>query len=344
MVLSNEACSSPAPCSAALPVASCWRAWDVHDFFTLARIVLSLPFKVCSSPECRLMGISTSVGMLLLRARLHGARFTRVVTIGRQSLTIPKRDLKAMARKLGIHDIDWKTFASNGFAEEFFRYFLASESVQSIDYSDYEKVDIVHDLNIQIFSELNGAFDALVDGGDLEHIFDVKQVLINYMNMVKVGGSLFVITTANNLCGHGFYQFSPAFFYRVFDQANGFIVNDAILIECPLLSVETSRRQRCFRVVDPAEVGRRVELINDKPVLIFIHATRISNETPFRETPIQSDYREKWQSAAAIDSTEKIIQPFAYLNIWREFLCKLKQRKKNCLTNDDFFQPLGPLI
>jgi hypothetical protein len=290
------------------------------------------------------MGINTSVAMLLVRARLHGTRFTRVVTIGRQALTIPKKDLKMMARKLGIHGIDWKSFASKVFAEDFFRYLLGAESVQSIDYSDYEKVDIVHDLNTQIPDDLDGAFDVLIDGGSIEHIFDVKQVLTNYMNMVKVGGCLFLITSANNQCGHGFYQFSPEFFYRVFGHANGFIVNDTILIECPLLNLGASRRQRCFRVVDPAEVGRRIDLVNRKPVLIFIHATRISNETPFREVPLQSDYREKWQSAATDHALEEAAKPFEYLTTWQEFCRKWRQRKENSLANDHFFEPLRPII
>ena len=124
----------------------------------------------------------------------------------------------------------------NGFADDFFRLLLGAESIKSIDYSDYEKVDIIHDLNTPVPENLHGAFDAVVDGGSLKHIFDVKQVLTNYMNMTKVGGCLFIVTTANNLSGHGFYQFSPEFFYRVFGHANGFIVNDVILIECPLLS------------------------------------------------------------------------------------------------------------
>jgi hypothetical protein len=57
--------------------------------------------------------------------------------------------------------------------------------------------------------------------------------------------------------------------------------------------VETSRHQRCFRVLDPAKIGRRIELVTRKPLLIFLHATRISNEVPFRNIPLQSDYRDK---------------------------------------------------
>lgn len=291
------------------------------------------------------MGLNTSIAKLLVRARLHGAGFARTVTIGRQSLAIPKKDLKAITRKLGIRGIDWSHFAANGFADDFFRSLLGAESVQSIDYSDYENVDIVHDLNRPVPEALHGTFDALVDGGSLEHIFDVKQVLTNYMNLIKVGGCLFVVTTANNMCGHGFYQFSPEFFYRVFGHANGFIVNDAILIECPLLSVETSRRQRCYRVVDPAKIGRRIELITRKPVLIFLHATRISNEVPFREIPLQSDYREKWQSPnVAQEAPDDIVKPFEYLTALGELRGRWREARENSLANDRFFEPLKRVI
>jgi hypothetical protein len=291
------------------------------------------------------MGINTSIAKLLVRARLHGVSFARTGTIGRQSLAIPKKDVKAIARKLGVRGLDWSRFATNGFADDFFRSMLGSESLQSIDYSDYEGVDIVHDLNAPVPETLHGSFDALIDGGSLEHIFDVKQALANYMNMVKVGGCVFVVTTANNMCGHGFYQFSPEFFYRVFGHANGFIVNDAILIEYPLLSVETSRHQRCFRVVDPAKIGQRVDLITSKPVLIFVHATRISNEEPFRETPLQSDYREKWQPAnPAQVEVDETAEPFRYLSALEEFKGRLRQARENSLSNDRFFEPLERVI
>ena len=40
--------------------------------------------------------------------------------------------------------------------------------------------------------------------------------------MLTVGGSIFVNTPANNMMGHGFYQFSPELMYRIFAEANGF--------------------------------------------------------------------------------------------------------------------------
>jgi len=70
-----------------------------------------------------------------VRARLHGVSFARTGTIGRQSLAIPKKDVKTIARKLGVRGLDWSRFATNGFADDFFRSLLGSESLQSFDYS-----------------------------------------------------------------------------------------------------------------------------------------------------------------------------------------------------------------
>ena len=44
------------------------------------------------------------------------------------------------------------------------------------------------------------------------------------MEMVKRGGHFIGVTTLNNFCGHGFYQFSPELYYRVFAPGNGFEV------------------------------------------------------------------------------------------------------------------------
>jgi hypothetical protein len=286
------------------------------------------------------MGINTSIGMLLMRAQKRGARFDDVLTIGRQSLSIPVSELQVMASRLGVPEIDWSTFAGDGFAEDFFRLLLGARSVSSIDYSDYQHVDIVHDLNTAVPPCLERRFDTVIDGGSLEHIFDVKQTLGNYMNMVDIGGRLFITTPANNMCGHGFYQFSPEVFYRVFNDANGFRVNDVILIETPLLSAEASRHWRYYRVVDPATAGRRILLSNKKPVMMFLDATRISDKVPFCAPPIQSDYRRKWKRPKSRDLSAG---GFEYVPIWEELRRRFRQHRKSSLRNRRFFEPLDPL-
>ena len=128
----------------------------------------------------------------------------------------------------------------------------------------------------------------------MEHIFDIKQVLSNYMALPKIGGDVHICTNANNLCGHGFYQFSPEFFYRVFSEANGFRIEQVCMIETPFHLVEKSPRQRVFEAADPMSVGKRMVVVTDKPVSIYVHARRIADRPLFADPPYQSDYRIEW--------------------------------------------------
>ena len=67
--------------------------------------------------------------------------------------------------------------------------------------------------------ERAGQFDVVYDGGTLEHVFNFPVALRNAMELLRPGGRLFTIhTCANNLCGHGFYQFSRELFYRTLSQ------------------------------------------------------------------------------------------------------------------------------
>ena len=93
------------------------------------------------------------------------------------------------------------------YADNYLELILETHDIKALDYSAYEGCDIVHDLNTPIGPELHGRFDAVIDGGCLEHIFNVPMALANYMNLVRNGGSLFIATMANNHMGHGFYQF-----------------------------------------------------------------------------------------------------------------------------------------
>jgi SAM-dependent methyltransferase len=296
------------------------------------------------------MGIKTSVAQLLVRAKEQGACFAATATIGRQSLTVPEADLAGLARRLGVAMPDWQSFAADGFSEDFFRLYLGAATVTSFDFSAYQSASIVHDLNVAIEPLLHRTFDAVFDGGTLEHLFDIKQVLSNYMNLVKVGGSLFICTNANNLCGHGFYQFSPEFFYRVFTEANGFEVESLCLIETPLIFVEKSARQRVFSVVDPASVGKRAVIVTDRPVSIYVHARRTADRPLFAQAPCQSDYSTRWNDADDDDTSVSPAkaradangQRFAYVSDWETWRRTLRQRRKNSLRNRKMFKPLVP--
>jgi 2-polyprenyl-3-methyl-5-hydroxy-6-metoxy-1,4-benzoquinol methylase len=292
------------------------------------------------------MGIKTSVAALLVRAWEQGATFSRTATIGRQSLTVPLADLTELARRCGAPAPD-EGFAADGYCEDFLCRFLRAEQVVSFDASEYQSVSVAHDFNRPLPEDYAESFDAVIDGGTMEHIFDVRQVLQNYMGMPKVGGSLFICTNANNLCGHGFYQFSPEFFYRVFCEANGYRVETLCLIETPLHIVERSARQRVFEAADPAEVGKRTVIVTDKPISIYVHARRTTLRPLFATPPVQSDYAARWLDDGA-DEAAPATPPangqrrFAYISTWETLRRGARQRRKNSLRNRKWFKPLTP--
>lgn len=300
------------------------------------------------------MGIMSSVAALLVRAREQGASFERTATIGRQSMAVPVADFTAFARRLGIEEPDYATFGADGYCEDFLRLFLGACSVTAFDASNYQHAGIVHDFNVPLPQEHYQAFDAVIDGGSIEHIFDIRQVLENYMNLVKVGGHVFICTNANNLCGHGFYQFSPEFFYRVFSEANGFRVRSLCLIETPFHLVEKSSRQRIFAAADPPSVGKRMVLVTDKVISVYVDAQRVALRPLFAEAPYQSDYRFEWNAHAVEEASAGDAEAlpgasgrnryeFTYLSAWNSFRRSLLQRRKNSLRNRRWFKPLDPL-
>lgn len=239
------------------------------------------------------MGINFSYAALLARARENHVSFNEILTIGHLNLYISPDQLRRLAERFRVV-LDPAAVASDEYADRFFREFLQVGRVKALDYSNYEGCDIVHDLNYPIDNALHERFDAVIDGGSLEHVFHFPVAIANCMNMVKVGGSVFLFTMANNHAGHGFYQFSPELFFRVFQPDNGFEIRDVILETHQFPGGELSRRTKCFSVVDPAVAKTRVGLVSKSPVMMMVHAVKRESKTPFASFPIQSDYASRF--------------------------------------------------
>lgn len=103
----------------------------------------------------------------------------------------------------------------------FFR-LLTGKPVFALDSSAYEGAEYIWDLNKPISHEWYGKFGTVIDSGTLEHLFDVKQAMWNINNLVTKEGRIIHMSPANNYMEHGFYQFSPTFFYDYYGT-NGFV-------------------------------------------------------------------------------------------------------------------------
>jgi len=255
------------------------------------------------------MGLDINGTKFLLYAGKHGVSFEDTAMIGRQSMLI---EADRLGRNLALFGYEASSEESgrllnSGFAEEFLG-LLGAGSITSFDASDYEGASIVHDMNTPIADEYKGRFSAVLDGGTLEHVFNLPMALQNCMEMVRVGGHFLTIAPANNYFGHGFYQFSPELFYRVLSEANGFAVEKMMVYE------ETFEND-WFEVADPAVIGERVVLMNREPTLLLVIARRVAEVAVSMTSIQQSDYKAAWQeegAAAAINET-----PGVLAKVWR---------------------------
>lgn len=250
------------------------------------------------------MGINVNGLRFLLYAKSAGVDFTRTAMIGRQGLHLGFDRFCNVITAEFNYDIDVKTLEAiyhEKYCDEFLR-FLGASVVHSFDYSDYEGSTHVHDFNQPVPEEYLSRYTAIVEGGTLEHIFEFPTAIKNCMRMIEVGGHYLGISPTNNYMGHGFYQFSPELYFRVFSADNGFQIERVILHE----GRET---KKWYTVPDPEDVKHRVGITNTTPTLLLILAKKLLDSPIFATPPQQSDYVSTWnktKSEAKASVTKKI--------------------------------------
>ena len=229
------------------------------------------------------MGFDGSDLRFLLSAKRLGLKGDAICTLGRQTLFLSQRELNLILKEYGREHFSLPKGRSMYLADDVLRP-LGFRKIDSMDASDHEGANIIHDLNHPVPFEMQEKYDLVWDGGTLEHIFNFPTALENTMRMVKVGGHVVLHTPANNQCGHGFYQFSPELFFRVFVPDNGF----------ELLRIYMTCNGHHYHVADPASVHGRVELLNSQGSLLMVHARKVAHVPDALKTPQQSDYLAVW--------------------------------------------------
>jgi SAM-dependent methyltransferase len=238
------------------------------------------------------MGLDVNGVRLLLAARARGARFDRTLMIGRQQLNVYPAQLRALLAAAGLPTAAFERPGPEcAFAEPFLAA-LGARDIQSLDVSDFEGARIIHDLNLPLPERLREQFDAVYDGGTLEHVFNLPVALKSCMELLRRDGRLFLHTPANNLCGHGFYQFSPELFFRALSEENGFEIERCIVHVIGPYG-------RWYEVSDPDRIRERVELITAAPIHMLVQARRKEIKPVFARWPQQSDYTALWQETKA---------------------------------------------
>ncbi len=294
------------------------------------------------------MGILYNNARLLCSARKSGVSFENTLTIGNLDLYLSLRQISELVNHFNLN-VGVGALQPSRYSKQFFEQALGAEKVSALDYSDYQGSEIIHDLNFPVSPDLHGKFDCVVDGGSIEHVYNVPVAIANYMNLIKCGGSIFIFTACNNHCGHGFFQFSPEFFFRTFNEDNGFEVRDLIIDIHKFPGPELGRPGKCFSVADPVKTQGRVGLVNRSPVLVMMHAVKVEAKVPFSRYPLQSDYSAIYQesaSEATLSASPKrriMKQMFRSLPLFvQERAIGLKQLLTDSTRNRRFYKPWNP--
>lgn len=241
------------------------------------------------------MGLDFHGAALVAFAAQQRMPMRSVLTLGRQESIITAGWCRHLQQAYGA-DLSGLEFQREPYAEPFFRR-LGAERVDALDYSAYQGAAIVRDLNKPPVAEASEGYDLVFDGGTLEHVFHFPNAIANCMSLVKMGGHFMASLPANQWFGHGFYQFGPELFFRVFSAGNGFEIVRMFLAE------NSNEPGRLYRVLDPAETGVRLLLASRRPMLVLVWAKKIAEVKPFSQWPQQSDYSTRWQANAETDPT-----------------------------------------
>jgi hypothetical protein len=174
------------------------------------------------------MGVGVNeLRAIALGKRLGLLQLDQTVTLGRQQIFLSPSDYDQLVKMSVLQRAE---FPASDFAEPLLKSLDASV-VESIDASDYEGASIIADFNKPLGDQHHEKFTCFIDFGAMEHIFNPSQVLANINKVLRTNGTALLLTPANGYLGHGFYQFSPEFFYSALNPENGFSETIVVLID-----------------------------------------------------------------------------------------------------------------
>ena len=175
-----------------------------------------------------------------------------------------------------------------------------------------EGASILHDLCDPVPPALRGAYGLVIDGGTLEHVFDIARAFENVIAMVRPGGSVLHVSPVAGWENHGFYSLNPKLLFKTY-EANGFTDAEAHLLHVP--------RDGSAPWLSPcANDGAPFATDSARETLLLVFtATRPGESTPFavpvdshiaaEDRPAPLAARLKAAAAAVAGRVERLLAP-----------------------------------
>jgi hypothetical protein len=199
----------------------------------------------------------------------------KVLTIGRQELHLPRS-----------HDL-------YGYCEEYLLK-LGATSVTSIDFDNYEGSSIEIDLSKRVKKVSKIKYNLILDFGSLEHIANPIIAIENLLNLLAPNGVILHSCPANGSLGHGFYQFSPEFFYSAYTASGVIDSVDTYLVD--------RKFPRSIFFVKPVARGKRANIRFEKSnIYNLVCATKMNTNKITKDINFQQlDYLGRYEQASPL--------------------------------------------
>ena len=202
------------------------------------------------------MSIDSSIAKILIREHCYKPITGRVLTLGRQTIAMTYEEALGVMAKEGyvppqnvtenIHtEYDQNTRVgkgSNYVSDNVFFQLFGITELASLDVTDYECADIIHNINYPIPADLEGQFDFIIDGGTFDHLFDVRVAFENVVKMLKPEGRILQWNAASNFTGAAYLSFGPDLFHDYF------VLNK--FVDCKVYIAEVNGEKRDFYEFD----------------------------------------------------------------------------------------------
>lgn len=215
------------------------------------------------SNKCGRKNMALTNDIMLRIMQFIKMKYMREGEIGNKSfLMLGKQEMHLHESFLDVLEesglIDCKEKFGERELEDSVLFFLAVgfKEVRALDVSDYEKADIIFDLNYELPKELENRFDIVFDGGVIEHVFNVATAFLNICKMTKIGGYIFSINPVYNYIHNTFWNISPEMFLDFYSA------NEYKILDCSMITWLSEDRENRAWAERPVIWSPDVRLLN----------------------------------------------------------------------------------
>lgn len=167
---------------------------------------------------------------------------------------------------------------------------LGATTVRSIDISPYEGADFLADLSLLNSIPTNvPRFNTICDFGSMEHVANPIEFLRNLGSLIEPGGTILHSNPANGSLGHGYFQFSPEFFFSAY---KGIFSTQSI--SCFLVD---RKKPNTFWRVEEIKLGTRLNVRNTKGNIYVCTIAQGVDLFEKSRVMFQQDYLQRWDQS-----------------------------------------------